>query len=124
MAPIRHLGGLCLALVLCACAGETRQQAALLAGGDPDAGRAKVARFGCPACHAIAGFPAGEGQTGPSLAGLAGRPTLAGGLPNTPENLMLWIRRPSDVVPGTAMPVLGLSEEDSRDIATFLYSLP
>jgi cytochrome c2 len=45
-------------------------------------------------------------------------------VPNTPENLMRWIRRPSDVVPGTAMPVLGLSEQDAKDIAAFLYSLP
>ena len=104
--------------------GASREQAVREAGGDPAAGRVKVARFGCSACHAIPGFAGGEAQTGPPLAGLAGRKELAGGVPNTPENLMRWIRRPGDVVPGTAMPVLGLSEEDSRDIAAFLYSLP
>jgi cytochrome c2 len=83
-----------------------------------------VAQFGCPACHAIPGFAAGEAQTGPSLAGLSRRDRLAGGVANTPENLIRWIRRPSDVVPGTAMPVLGLSEQDAKDIAAFLYSLP
>ena len=119
-----RFGALWIALVLAGCGGESLEQAVIRAGGDPDAGRVKVAQFGCPACHSIPGFAAGEGQIGPSLAGLAERPTLAGGVPNTPENLMLWIRRPSDVVPGTTMPVLGLTEQDSRDVAAFLYSLP
>ncbi len=54
---------------------------------------------------------------------LASREQLAGKLPNTPENLMRWIRDPQDVSPGTAMPQMGLSEQEGRDIAAFLYSL-
>lgn len=113
-----------IVLLLAGCGGEALERAVLRAGGNPATGRVKVVRFGCPACHSISGFPLSETQTGPPLAGLAKRSVLAGGVPNTPENLMRWIRRPSDVVPGTAMPVLGLSEQDSRDIAAFLYSLP
>lgn len=110
--------------VLAGCAGQAREDAVLRAGGNPAAGRVKIAQFGCPACHAIPGFPSQETQTGPPLAGLAERGQLAGGVANTPENLIRWIRRPSDVVPGTAMPVLGLSEADAKDLAAFLYSLP
>lgn len=122
--PTRQAAGAALIVLLLAGCGASREEAVRAAGGNPAAGRAKVARFGCSACHAIPGFAGGEAQTAPSLAGLADRERLAGGVPNTAENLMRWIRRPSDVVPGTAMPVLGLSEEDSRDIAAFLYSLP
>jgi cytochrome c1 len=35
---------------------------------------------------------------------------------------VLFIRHPQQVSPGTAMPELGVSERDSRDIAGFLYT--
>jgi cytochrome c1 len=37
--------------------------------------------------------------------------------------MMKWIRTPQDVQPGTAMPNMGVSEKDARDIAAFLYTL-
>ena len=83
-------------------------------------GRGRVAGF---ACHIIPGLSGAQGKTGPSLEGLAARPTLAGEIANTPENLMRWIRDPQSVKKGTAMPTLGISEQEGRDLAAFLYTL-
>jgi cytochrome c1 len=35
---------------------------------------------------------------------------------------MRWIRNPSEVDPQTAMPLLGVSEADARDISAYLLS--
>jgi cytochrome c1 len=48
---------------------------------------------------------------------------IAGELPNTPENLVRWLRNPPGVEPGTAMPNLGLSQTQAQDIAAYLDSL-
>ena len=48
---------------------------------------------------------------------------LAGKLPNQPENMIKWIREPQEVSPGTAMPQLGVTEQDGKDIAAYLYTL-
>jgi cytochrome c2 len=53
----------------------------------------------------------------------ADRIYIAGRLPNTPENLMLWIQKPQEVVPNNAMPNMGIGEQDSRDMAAYLYTL-
>jgi len=42
---------------------------------------------------------------------------------NTPANLFRWIRTPQQVEAGTAMPNLGVTEEQARDIASYLYTL-
>jgi cytochrome c1 len=47
---------------------------------------------------------------------------IAGLLPNTPANLVLWLRHPQSVTPGNAMPDLGLTETQARDIAAYLYA--
>ena len=44
-------------------------------------------------------------------------------LPNTRDNLMAWIEDPQRIVPGNVMPVLGIDENDARDIAAYLHSL-
>jgi cytochrome c2 len=49
---------------------------------------------------------------------------VAGMLPNTPDNLMHWIREPKAVNPKTAMPQLGVTERDAADIAAYIYSNP
>jgi cytochrome c1 len=46
---------------------------------------------------------------------------IAGRLQNTPENLARWIKDPKGVDDKTAMPNLGLDDQDARDIAAFLY---
>ena len=93
-----------LALAGCREEGVTPREA--VAGGDPARGRAAVARFGCGGCHVVPGVPGAVGRVGPSLAGLAARPFVAGALPNDAETLVRWIRAPQALRPGTAMPDL------------------
>jgi cytochrome c1 len=48
---------------------------------------------------------------------------IGGVLRNSPENMSIWLQDPQKVLPGNAMPAMGISREDSRDITAFLYSL-
>lgn len=48
---------------------------------------------------------------------------IAGVMPNTPGNLQAWIEAPQAIVPGNAMPNLGLNDNEARDIAAYLYTL-
>ena len=59
---------------------------------------------GCVGCHAISGFPEAVGKTGPNLTFFGSRETIAGGaLPNTPDNLRLWLHDPGAVKSGNIM---------------------
>ena len=51
------------------------------------------------------------------------REFIAGELPNTPPNLMRWIQHPRQVEAHTVMPEMGVTEQDSRDIVAYLYTL-
>jgi cytochrome c len=99
------------------------RKAAEMTGGEPSRGKDVIRRYGCSTCHTIPGVEGARGQVGPSLEGIAGRAYLAGKLPNTPANMIKWIREPQDVQPGTAMPELGVTEQDGKDIAAYLYTL-
>ncbi|MGE5114843.1 MAG: c-type cytochrome [Acidobacteriaceae bacterium] len=92
-------------------------------GGDPHAGIDAIRHYGCQGCHEIPGITGARGVVGPPLTHMANRIYVAGQLPNTPENLMHWIQRPHDILPHTAMPNMGVTEKDSRDIAAYLYTL-
>ena len=48
---------------------------------------------------------------------------LANPVPNTPENMERWLREPHRVNPDSAMPDLGVTEQDARDMAAFLRTL-
>ena len=85
-------------------------------------GRELAVRYGCAACHDIPNMPT-IGRVGPPLKGIARRTYVAGRLQNTPENMARWIRTPRQVDPHTAMPDMGVSEEEGRDITAFLYTL-
>jgi cytochrome c len=98
-------------------------QAARLTGGDPRLGPAKLRSYGCNTCHTIPGVVGADAQVGPPLTGIAGRMYIAGILTNTPQHLVEWIRDPTKVDPHTAMPDVGVSERDARDIAAYLYTL-
>jgi cytochrome c1 len=60
---------------------------------------------------------------GPPLTSIGSRTYLAGELPNTPANMMQWIRHPREAEPRTAMPDTGVTDGDARDIAAYLYTL-
>lgn len=116
---------LVLATALAACTGEAERfaDAAALTGGDPRAGREKARDAGCGSCHTIPGVPGARALVGPPLAGIGGRMYIAGVLTNTPDHLVRWIQDPPAVDSATAMPSLGLTEADARDIAAYLYAL-
>jgi cytochrome c len=99
------------------------REARALAGGNPAFGNAAVARYGCVACHVVPGFRGTNSHVGPPLAGFAQRSYVAGVAENTPENVIRFIREPRSVAPQSAMPSVGVSEADARDIATYLYTL-
>jgi cytochrome c len=52
-------------------------------------------------------------QQAPPLEAFSGRAFIAGRLPNTPDNLIRWIRDPQGVDPGNAMPDVGVTEADA-----------
>jgi cytochrome c1 len=125
-APRRRLAaaGLLLTLALAGCGRSAdERQAIAMTGGEPSRGRDAIRRYGCASCHTVPGVDGARGQVGPSLAGIADRVYLAGRLANTPANLIRWTRTPQEIEPGNAMPDLGVTERDGRDIAAYLYTL-
>jgi mono/diheme cytochrome c family protein len=90
--------------------------------GDPARGRVALAQHACRACHMIPGVTGPITHVGQPLAGLAERRFIAGSLPNTQDNLVRWIRNPQSIDPHTAMPALGVSERDARDMSAWLLA--
>jgi cytochrome c2 len=115
-----------LSLLLCAGAlaacSKKPPQTEPITGGDPRAGRALIARYGCASCHQIKGIAHAESQVGPPLDKIRSRGYIAGVLPHSADNLIKWIQHPRQVVPNTAMPELGVSQAEARDMAAYLYS--
>lgn len=95
------------------------------AGNAADGARGKTAlqQYACVTCHVIPGVVAASNPVGPSLAAIGSRKYLAGVLPNTPDNMVRWLRAPQQVAPDTAMPNLGVTHRDARDIAAFLETI-
>lgn len=91
--------------------------------GDPSAGAEAIEAYGCGACHRIPGIRRADSLVGPPLEGWGHRTFIAGTLANDLENLVVWIQDPDSVEPGTAMPDLGVTDADARDIAAYLLSL-
>lgn len=91
--------------------------------GDARRGRQAIQQYACVTCHAIPGVVGSQAPVGPSLARIATRGFIAGVLPNSAENMELWLIAPQDVKPGTAMPDLDMSPHDAKDIAAYLATL-
>lgn len=120
MARLLHFGVVALCVLLHGCGAEPGQAPADVTG-DPARGAAALRQYGCGVCHRIPGIAGADGNVGPPLAGLARRVYLAGVLPNTPANLIHWIRAPREIAPLTAMPDMQVTAVDARDIAAYLY---
>jgi cytochrome c1 len=99
------------------------ERGARLTGGDPELGRQKLARHSCISCHAVPGVPNAAGAMAPALTSWSKRRDFLNAFPNTPANLEAWLENPSRLKPGTTMPDMNVSRQDSRDIAAFLYSI-
>jgi cytochrome c2 len=95
----------------------------LVAGGSAARGADALQTYGCGACHSIPGIAGAEGMVGPPLDNWAERQVIVGSFPNQPQHLIRWIRFPQAVEPGNAMPDMGVTEQDARDISAYLYSL-
>jgi len=118
----RHLGLGAALLLVTAC--EAEEPAALrVAGGDPGRGAAVMLAAGCGACHVIPGIRGAVAWVGPPLIEWSRRGYVGGRLPNTPENMIAWLRDPQAISPGSAMPALGLSQAEARDAAAYLFTL-
>jgi cytochrome c len=118
------LGLMVAAILTSGCqGGRSDTQHVRVAGGDPQRGAGVIRHIGCGACHTIPGIDGARGVVGPPLSFWSRRSYIAGNLPNSPPNLVRWIRDADAVEPGTAMPDLGLSEQQARDVAAYLYTL-
>jgi cytochrome c len=116
------LAALCLASAGCS-TGQSSAPYTVSTGGDSVQGKAVIESKGCGACHVIPGIGEARGLVGPPLFFFSRRTMIAGELPNTPDNLVRWILDPKQVEPGTAMPDLGLTDQQARDVAAYLYTL-
>jgi cytochrome c1 len=92
-------------------------------GGDAAAGAVVIAQKGCGSCHTIPGIRGARGLVGPPLLFFSRRTMIAGEMPNTPENLVSWIRSPQSIEAKTAMPNLGLTDAEAHNVAAYLYTL-
>ena len=115
---MKHL--VLIAFLIAGCASKDFEPAT---GGNPSAGKETIRAYGCAACHDIPGVDMPGGRVGPPLGGFAKRAYIGGELPNTPENLERWVRDPHQIETHVAMPALGRTPKEARDVAAYLYTL-
>ena len=107
-----------VALLACRDPGEYEP---VVTGGSAERGRAALIRYECGACHRIPRIPRAHGSVGPPLNDYGERVYVAGRYPNVPPRLVEWIRHAPALDSRTAMPDLGVTEAEARDIAAYLY---
>ncbi|HEV3163097.1 MAG TPA: cytochrome c oxidase subunit II [Isosphaeraceae bacterium] len=87
------------------------------------AGKEAFLAQSCVNCHRVRGTLA-QGSYAPDLTHLMSRQTLAAGMiPNTAENLRMWIEAPQKIKPGCLMPGFGLADRDRELIVGYLQNL-
>jgi cytochrome c len=115
---------LTIALISSACSESPTVSAADSAfPGDPERGVQAFVDYGCISCHTIPGVPRARGIVGPPLNSWADRSFIAGQFPNSEENLTSWLMAPQAMIPGSAMPDLGVTWQDALDMSAYLFSL-
>ena len=77
----------------------------------------------CAACHEVPGVAVATGRVGPSLAHIGSQQIIAGYFANNPEMLTQWIEHPQKMLPGNAMPEMGLSPDQAAAIVDYLYTM-
>ena len=89
---------------------------------DHSAAKALIAQ-NCLGCHQVPGVRGPIGWVGPSLAGIARQQIIAGKFVNNPDTMARWLMHPQAMVPGNAMPEMGLSAAQAKTISDYLYTL-
>jgi cytochrome c2 len=120
-APCSLLCSLLCSVLLAGCGGKLEEKH--VPGGDAKRGRDLVAQYQCGACHKIPQVRGAGGEAGPDLEGFGKLSYIANGIPNQPDRLTAWLIDPPALKPGTAMPAMGVTEEEARHMAAFLYTL-
>jgi cytochrome c1 len=123
--PHRHKRYVWLALVcggLAACDGPPDRTPTL---GEADAARGLrlVVDKGCVACHMVPDVKWPRGGLGPSLENFGRQSLIAGRFANQPGVLMQFIRNAPEMVPGTAMPAISMTDQEARDVTAYLLAL-
>ena len=103
--------------------GQAPRPYTVATGGYVRRGRQVVIRYRCGSCHTIPGVPDAAGVFGPPLTSIARRSYIGGDFPNAPSTLAQWIMSPQSMKPKTAMPNLGLTQQQARDVTAFLETL-
>jgi cytochrome c2 len=118
----KALASVPLLIALCGCKKPPDQQH-FVPQASVERGKAAIERVGCGACHSIPGISWPKGNVGPSLHGFAHQTLIAGKVANRPDTLAHFVRNAPAVVPGSGMPPMPLTQQESRDVAAYLYSL-
>lgn len=119
--PIKLL--LLLAALSLSCSDAERRKPPLAASGDPTSAKRLIEKYTCTSCHRMPGLDGDHGSLGPSLEGIASRPTFAGGVPNNRETITSYLQDPQSVHPQTTMPALGINPDEAREITAYLFTL-
>ena len=93
------------------------------AGADLERGRRLIEQYQCGRCHVVPGVAAARGRLAVPLDAMGARSYIAGRIPNRQDTLTQWIVDPPSLVPGTAMPTLGVSTGEAHHMAAYLGSL-
>ena len=89
---------------------------------DVERGRLALTQYACHACHMVPGVTGSDTSVGPALSDLKSRKFIADDLPNDAANLARFIRDPQATNPHSAMPAMGVTESDARDMAAYLLA--
>lgn len=109
----------CCGALVAGCGGQRQ----LVPGASAGAGHDLIVHYGCGACHVIGGVDMANGHVGPPLKNFKQSfPFIVGKLPNTPDNVARWIENPQAILPNGIMPNLGVTPQQARDIAAYLYT--
>jgi cytochrome c1 len=110
---MRRLTPILAFILLSSCGNEPRQSR----------GAQALIASHCAACHRVPGVAVATGRVGPSLAHIGSQQIIAGYFANSPGMLMRWIEHPQKLLPGNAMPEMGLSPEEAATIVNYLYTM-
>ena len=103
--------------------GPTTGRSRRRGGADLERGRRLIEQYQCGRCHVVPGVAGARGRLAVPLDAMGARSYIAGRIPNRPDTLTQWIVDPPSLVPGTAMPKMGVSTGEARHMAAYLGSL-